>query len=65
VDRRDLGRDRQADLRLCIPTQWDIRGGSDLRRDTSYLVISNHQSWVDIPALIQASTAARRSSSSS
>jgi 1-acyl-sn-glycerol-3-phosphate acyltransferase len=38
----------------CIPTQWDIRGGSDLRRDTSYLVISNHQSWVDIPALIQA-----------
>jgi hypothetical protein len=25
-----------------------------LRTDTSYLVISNHQSWVDIPALIQA-----------
>ncbi|WP_308583810.1 acyltransferase [uncultured Pseudomonas sp.] len=41
-------------LARCIPTQWDIRGGSDLRRDTSYLVISNHQSWVDIPALIQA-----------
>ena len=40
-------------FRLCIPTQWDIRGGDDLRRDTSYLVISNHQSWVDIPALIQ------------
>lgn len=39
---------------LCIPTQWDIRGGGDLRTDTSYLVISNHQSWVDIPALIQA-----------
>ena len=38
---------------LCIPTRWDIRGGGDLRRDTSYLVISNHQSWVDIPALIQ------------
>lgn len=38
---------------LCIPTQWDIRGGGDLRGDTSYLVISNHQSWVDIPALIQ------------
>ncbi|MFL1546329.1 acyltransferase [Pseudomonas sp. O39] len=38
----------------CTPTQWDIRGGGDLRRDTSYLVISNHQSWVDIPALIQA-----------
>ena len=24
-----------------------------LRVDTSYLVVSNHQSWVDIPALIQ------------
>ena len=40
-------------FRLCIPTQWDIRGGADLRGDTSYLVVSNHQSWVDIPALIQ------------
>lgn len=40
-------------FRLCIPTQWDIRGGADLRSDTSYLVVSNHQSWVDIPALIQ------------
>ena len=38
----------------CIPTQWDIRGDEGLRADTSYLVISNHQSWVDIPALIQA-----------
>ncbi|MCQ9468866.1 acyltransferase [Pseudomonas alliivorans] len=38
----------------CIPTQWDIRGDEGLRDDTSYLVISNHQSWVDIPALIQA-----------
>lgn len=39
---------------LCIPTQWEIRGDEGLRSDTSYLVISNHQSWVDIPALIQA-----------
>jgi len=39
---------------LCTPTQWDIRGAQDLDRQTSYLVISNHQSWVDIPALIQA-----------
>lgn len=37
-----------------LPTVWDIRGGAELRRDTSYLVISNHQSWVDIPALVQA-----------
>ncbi|PSS53774.1 acyltransferase [Pseudomonas sp. BBP2017] len=39
---------------LCIPTVWDVRGADDLRLDTSYLAISNHQSWVDIPALIQA-----------
>ena len=38
----------------CVPTQWDIRGDEGLRADTSYLVISNHQSWADIPALIQA-----------
>ncbi|OLU27840.1 acyltransferase [Pseudomonas sp. PA15(2017)] len=36
------------------PTRWDIRGNAELRQDTSYLVISNHQSWVDIPALVQA-----------
>ncbi|GLZ84807.1 acyltransferase [Metapseudomonas resinovorans] len=36
------------------PTRWDIRGGEGLRSDTSYLVISNHQTWVDIPALVQA-----------
>ncbi len=41
-------------FRLCIPTRWDIRGAESLRADTSYLVVSNHQSWVDIPALIQA-----------
>lgn len=35
------------------PTVWDIRGGEGLRRDRSYLVVSNHQSWVDIPALVQ------------
>ncbi len=38
---------------LCIPTRWDIRGVEGLRGDTSYLVVCNHQSWVDIPALIQ------------
>ncbi|OWK47661.1 putative acyltransferase YihG [Pseudomonas oleovorans subsp. oleovorans] len=39
---------------LLTPTHWDIRGNAELRRDHSYLVISNHQSWVDIPALVQA-----------
>jgi 1-acyl-sn-glycerol-3-phosphate acyltransferase len=38
---------------LCIPTQWDIRGVERLRKDTSYLAVSNHQTWVDIPALIE------------
>ncbi|MGM7281066.1 acyltransferase [Pseudomonas guariconensis] len=38
---------------LCIPTCWDIRGIEKLRQDTSYLCVSNHQSWVDIPALIE------------
>nr|WP_298170886.1 acyltransferase [uncultured Pseudomonas sp.] len=37
-----------------LPVQWDIRGGAQLRPTTSYLVIGNHQSWVDIPALVQA-----------
>jgi 1-acyl-sn-glycerol-3-phosphate acyltransferase len=41
-------------FKLCIPTRWEISGHEGLRRDTSYLVISNHQSWVDIPALVQA-----------
>ena len=39
---------------LLLPTRWDIRGIEDLRRDSSYLVICNHQSWVDIPALVEA-----------
>jgi 1-acyl-sn-glycerol-3-phosphate acyltransferase len=39
---------------LCTPTRWDIRGLEALHVDASYLVVSNHQSWVDIPALIQA-----------
>ncbi|HGM5580113.1 TPA: acyltransferase [Pseudomonas putida] len=38
---------------LCIPTQWDIRGIENLNPNTSYLCVSNHQSWVDIPALIE------------
>ena len=39
---------------LLTPTQWDIRCDVPLHRDHSYLVVSNHQSWVDIPALVQA-----------
>ena len=39
---------------LMTPTCWEVRGAEGLRRNTSYLVVSNHQSWVDIPALVQA-----------
>jgi 1-acyl-sn-glycerol-3-phosphate acyltransferase len=38
---------------MLTPTRWDIRGLENPRRDTSYLIICNHQSWVDIPALLQ------------
>ncbi|NBA96379.1 acyltransferase [Pseudomonas sp. R5(2019)] len=38
---------------LCIPTRWEVRGAASLRTDTSYLAVCNHQTWVDIPALIQ------------
>lgn len=34
---------------LCIPTRWDIRGVENLGKHTSYLCVSNHQTWVDIP----------------
>ncbi|WP_114416684.1 acyltransferase [Marinospirillum perlucidum] len=41
-------------FRYLTPTYWDIRGQQQLSRDKSILVISNHQTWVDIPALIAA-----------
>ncbi|MBE0506168.1 MAG: acyltransferase [Marinospirillum sp.] len=41
-------------FRLLTPTHWDVRGQQELSRDESLLVISNHQSWVDIPALMAA-----------
>jgi 1-acyl-sn-glycerol-3-phosphate acyltransferase len=30
---------------------WQVEGLDGLRRDGNYLVLSNHQSWVDIPVL--------------
>ncbi|WP_092013542.1 acyltransferase [Marinobacter daqiaonensis] len=41
-------------FRLMTPTVWDVRCDVPLGRDQPYLVISNHQSWVDIPALVEA-----------
>lgn len=32
-------------------TQWHIDGLEGLKRDGNYLVLCNHQSWVDIPVL--------------
>jgi 1-acyl-sn-glycerol-3-phosphate acyltransferase len=32
-------------------TRWAIEGLDGLRRDGNYLVLCNHQSWVDIPVL--------------
>ncbi|MFC5525000.1 acyltransferase [Rhodanobacter ginsengisoli] len=31
--------------------RWQVEGLSGLRRDGNYLVLCNHQSWVDIPVL--------------
>ena len=31
--------------------RWKVDGLADLRRDGNYLVLCNHQSWVDIPVL--------------
>ncbi|HEX3123296.1 MAG TPA: acyltransferase [Rhodanobacteraceae bacterium] len=36
---------------LFTPTQWQIDRPEGLHRDGWYLVLSNHQSWVDIPVL--------------
>jgi 1-acyl-sn-glycerol-3-phosphate acyltransferase len=39
---------------LLTRTRWIIDGRQDLHRNGWYLVLSNHQSWVDIPVLQQA-----------
>lgn len=35
-------------VRLTPPIDWDVQGLEELDSQASYLVISNHQSWVDI-----------------
>ncbi|MEQ8798172.1 MAG: acyltransferase [Salinisphaeraceae bacterium] len=40
--------------RRLVDIDWQIRGVSDLDREGQYLVIANHQSWVDIPMLMAA-----------
>jgi 1-acyl-sn-glycerol-3-phosphate acyltransferase len=34
--------------------EWDIKGTEGLRYEGNYLVVSNHQSWVDIPMMHRA-----------
>ncbi|MFK2903502.1 acyltransferase [Dyella ginsengisoli] len=36
---------------LFTRTQWHVEGLEGLKRDGNYLVLCNHQSWVDIPVL--------------
>ncbi len=38
-------------LRTLTRTRWEIAGGEGLSRGGRYMVICNHQSWVDIPVL--------------
>lgn len=35
-------------------TRFEVEGVAGLRRDATYVVVSNHQSWVDIPVLQKA-----------
>lgn len=37
--------------RLLTPARWDVRGAEDLQPQQWYLVLANHQSWLDILVL--------------
>jgi 1-acyl-sn-glycerol-3-phosphate acyltransferase len=38
-------------MKLTQGTQWTVQGDEKLKRESWYLVLSNHQSWVDILAM--------------
>lgn len=38
-------------IKILIPTQWKIEGLNNVRIDDWYLVLANHQSWLDIVVL--------------
>jgi 1-acyl-sn-glycerol-3-phosphate acyltransferase len=40
--------------RLFARIEWDVQGAEGLRYEGNYLVVSNHQSWVDIPVMHRA-----------
>ena len=41
-------------LDVMVSVEWDIRGVDNLNRQGQYLVVSNHQSYNDIPAVMRA-----------
>ena len=41
-------------FRFLLNARWEIDGTDDIRPDENYLVIANHQSWLDIPAVHKA-----------
>jgi len=45
----NIGNDKIFDF--IVPARWDIRGVENLNIESSYLVLSNHQTWVDILVL--------------
>lgn len=40
-------------LRITTGTEWDVRMDATLRREGSYLLLSNHTSWIDIFAVLE------------
>jgi 1-acyl-sn-glycerol-3-phosphate acyltransferase len=40
-------------IEFFIPIQWQISGNENLPKNNWYLVIANHQSWVDVVALLK------------
>ena len=47
-------RNNNLGLALLNPVRWQVEGTEELRLDDWYLVISNHQSWLDIVVLQRA-----------
>jgi 1-acyl-sn-glycerol-3-phosphate acyltransferase len=41
----------RAICKVMLPTRWELEGVEGLDPERHYLIMSNHQSWLDIPAL--------------
>jgi 1-acyl-sn-glycerol-3-phosphate acyltransferase len=42
--------------RRCLALRWDVQGIEGLQRDEWYFINSNHQSWADVPVLLEVFT---------